>query len=51
MGIKIKQAGTKWRISIEDEEWEFESRAEMEKNLKTILDMKEKKGQIKREIT
>ena len=50
MGIKIKQQGTKWRIGIdENEEWEFESRADMEKGLKVLLDLKEKKirGAIK----
>lgn len=51
MGIKIKQYGQKWRIMIdENEEWEFENRADMEKGLKTLLDLKEKKGQLKEKI-
>jgi len=47
MGIKIKQTNQKWRLCIEDEEWEFATRKEMEVGLKTLLDMKEKKGNIK----
>lgn len=47
MAIKIKQNNQKWRLNIEDEEWEFETRAEMEKGLKILLDLKERKGNIK----
>lgn len=36
----------KWRIEIDNEEWEFEDRKEMEANLKILLDMKERKGDI-----
>lgn len=51
MAIKIKQQGQKWRIGIdENEEWEFESRADMEKGLKILMDLKENKGQIRRQI-
>jgi len=46
MGIKIKQNRMKWRIEIDNEEWEFEDRKEMEANLKILLDMKERKGDI-----
>ena len=50
MAIKIRQHGQKWRVELQEEEWEFENRADMEKGLKTLLDLKEKKGQIKREL-
>jgi len=47
MAIKIRQYGQKWRIELIDEDWEFDSRADMEKGLKTLLDLKQKKGQIR----
>jgi hypothetical protein len=47
MGIKIKMDRENWRIQIDNEEWEFKSRAEMESNLKVLLDMKESKGRIR----
>lgn len=50
MAIKIKQNGQKWRVELQEEEWEFEDRTDMEKGLKTLLDLKEKKGQIRRQI-
>ena len=50
MAIKIKQQEKTWRIEIDCEEWQFDSRADMEKGLKTLLDLKEKKGQIRRMI-
>jgi hypothetical protein len=43
----LKQHGQNWRIELNGEEWEFRSRADMEKALKTLLDMKENKGQLK----
>jgi len=46
MAIKIKQHAEKWRIEIEREEWEFDSRKDLDDNLKKILDIKEKKGRI-----
>lgn len=46
MAIKIKQNNQNWRLNIEDEEWAFESRKEMESALKILLDLKEKKGNI-----
>jgi hypothetical protein len=50
MAITIKQMGQKWRIELHEEEWNFESRAEMEKGLKTLLDIKENKGNIRGQI-
>lgn len=47
MAIKIKQHGEKWRIVIENEEWEFGTRKEFDENLKKILDIKDKNGRIK----
>ncbi len=47
MAITIKQHGEKWRIAIESEEWEFDSRKSLDDNLKKILDIKEKNGRIK----
>ena len=49
MAITIRQKGQKWNIELCGEEWEFESRADMEKGLKTLLDMKQKKGQLRRD--
>lgn len=37
----------KWRISIKEEDWEYKDRKEMEANIKILLDMKEKYGQLK----
>lgn len=45
--IRIKQNREKWILGIESEEWQFESREEMEKSLKTILDLKSKNGQLR----
>lgn len=50
MAITIKQHGEKWRLIIENEEWSFENRKDLDDNLKKILDIKEKKGQIRGEI-
>jgi len=47
MAIKIKQHKTGYRLEIDNEEWEFESRKEMEKVLKIFLDLKELNGQLK----
>ena len=44
--IKIKMRGDKWRMEIE-EEFEFETREEMEQNLKFFLDMKQNNGRLK----
>ena len=44
MTIKITQYGEKWRIGIEHEVWEFDDRKDFDENLKTILDIKDKKG-------
>lgn len=44
--IKIKQNNQKWRIEIQEEEWQFESREEFESALKTLLDLKEINGQL-----
>ena len=46
MVIKIKQHGEKWRMILDNEEWEFKDRKEFEENLKKILDIKEIKGGI-----
>lgn len=48
MAIEIKQYNKKWRIEIQSEEWEFENRISMEKGLKILLDLKEKRGQVKK---
>jgi hypothetical protein len=45
--IKIKQHQQKWRISIENEEFEFSTRKEMEAILKLLLDTKEKSGNLR----
>jgi len=50
MSIVIKQTGDKWRLELRDEEWVFESREDMEKGLKILLDMKNKGRVRKNEI-
>ena len=49
MGIKIKQQQEKWRLELDNEEWQFDNRKDMEDGLKILLDLKEKKGRIKDE--
>lgn len=46
MALTIKQYGKKWRLSIDHEEWELDSREDLENAVKTLLDLKEKKGQL-----
>lgn len=46
MALSIKQHGSKWRIAIDHEEWELDSRADLDSAIKTLLDLKEKKGQL-----
>lgn len=48
MGITIKIYDGKWRIEIENEKWEFENRKELDIGLKTLLDLKDKKGRVKK---
>ena len=48
MGITIKVYNDKWMIEIENEKWEFNSKEELEKAFKTLLDLKDKKGRIKK---
>ena len=48
MSIKIKQNGEKYRLVIDDEEWEFLDRKSMELGLKFLLDLKEKRGKIQK---
>lgn len=50
MSIVIRQRNQKWRLEIREEEFEFENRSEMEMALKDILEMKEKRGQIKERV-
>ena len=44
MGIKIKLRKDKYRLLIEQEEFEFENRSQMEAILKLFLDLKESRG-------
>jgi hypothetical protein len=46
MAITIKQNGETWRVLIENEEWNFNDRKDLDENLKKILDIKEKKGRL-----
>jgi len=48
MAIKIRQQQQKWVLELEAECWHFESRKEMEAGLKQLLDLKEKRGNIKK---
>ena len=49
MSIKIKQQQEKWIIQLDEETWQFQNRKEMEAGLKQLLDLKEKKGNIREE--
>lgn len=46
--IEIKQYQKKWRITIQSEEFEFETLEEMNSILQSILAYKDKYGDIKR---
>lgn len=47
MSITIKQRQKKWRLEINQEEWEYPDRESMEIDLKELLDMKVDKGELK----
>lgn len=47
MAIKIKQQGSAYSISLDEEQWTFTNRKEMEAALKIMLDWKDKYGRIK----
>jgi hypothetical protein len=49
MAIRIKQREQKWQLQLDEEVWEFENRKDMEAGLKTLLDLKEKKGNLKKD--
>jgi hypothetical protein len=49
MSIKIKQQQENWLIQLDEEIWKFQNRKEMEAGLKQLLDLKEKKGNIREE--
>jgi len=47
--ITIKQREeSKWKLFINDEEWNFKDRKEMETALKQLLDLKVKNGSLVR---
>ena len=46
MGITIKQREEKWRVEIREESWEFPTREDLDKALKTLLDLKQKNGRV-----
>jgi len=48
MTIKIEMYGVKWRISIENEVWEFETLEGMEQELSKLLKQKNEFGRIKK---
>jgi len=45
--ITIKMYKEKWRININEEDFEFENREDFDACLKVILDLKDKFGRIK----
>lgn len=45
--IKIKMYQNKWRIDIEDEEWETETLEELKVLLEQVLNLKNKFGRVK----
>ena len=44
--IAIRLKGNKYRLEISGEEWEFDSREEMQRRLTYLLDLKETNGKI-----
>ena len=44
--IVITQNNQKWRISLKDEVWEFETKKDFNKSLNDIIDMKEAFGNL-----
>lgn len=44
--IAIRQKSNKYRLEIAGEEWEFDTREEMQKVLDYLLDLKEKNGKV-----
>ena len=49
MSIVIKMRDNKWIIQLKDEQWLFEDKQYFEKNLRDLIELKEKYGKIKRE--
>jgi len=47
--IKIKMFQEMWKIHIEEEVWQFETKKEFEETLKKLIDLKDKYGRLKRE--
>jgi hypothetical protein len=47
--ITIKQHNKKWRIKIENEEWEFEDAQRFREELLKLISIKEEHGQVKNE--
>jgi len=45
--IKVNMVQGKWRIIIENEEWEFGNSEESKKMINQLLDYKDKYGRIK----
>lgn len=45
--IKVFMKAKKWRLGIEVEEWEFETKEEMNSILQSILAYKEEYGDLK----
>lgn len=40
--IQIKQTNNCWRLKLIEEEWEFSNKADFEKELKYLIDLKDK---------
>jgi hypothetical protein len=47
--ISIKQRQDKWRMEIKEEEFEFENKEELLKQITSFLELKNKYGKIKHE--
>jgi len=47
MSIKIEIRDGKWRMSIENESWEFDNQADMIKELNNLLTLKNTNGRLK----
>lgn len=47
MSFSVRQYESKWRITIHNEEWEFEDDTEMKKVFDKLIEFKKAHGQLK----
>ncbi len=44
--LEIKQRRDKWRLTIEEEEWEVKDKKELKEVINILIDLKSKYGQL-----